>query len=70
MKGLLDGGTDTEVFADICAGDVLTMVGRVANLETRKSRSLGVMLIQTVENTFTDERGEVVAIQRRRAIFY
>ena len=35
FEGLLDGGTETEYFADICAGDTLTVVCRLENLEVR-----------------------------------
>jgi len=70
LKGLLDGGTETEYFADICAGDTLTVVSRIANLEVRSSPSLGKMLIMTSESTYTNQDGQKVAVQRGQAIFY
>ena len=71
LPGLLDGGVETEYFADICAGDTLTAVTRLADLQTRPSKALGTMLIATVETTFTDAAtGNVVAIQRGQAIYY
>ena len=71
LKGLLDGGTETEYFADICAGDTLTAVTRLRDLQTRPSKALGTMLITTVETTFTDATtGKVVAVQRGQAIYY
>ena len=71
LPNVLDGGTDTEYFADICAGDVLTASSVVVNLETRDGRTLGVMLITTSETTWRRvESGEVVAKQRAQAIFY
>ncbi|MGH7785588.1 MAG: MaoC family dehydratase N-terminal domain-containing protein [Candidatus Binatia bacterium] len=70
LKGLLDGGTETEYFATICAGDTLTMVARVAALDVRTSPSLGKMLLMTTETTFTNQHGERVAVQRGQAIFY
>ena len=71
LKGLLDGGTDTEYFADICAGDTLTAVTRLRDLQTRPSKALGTMLLTTVETTFTDAAsGKVVAVQRGQAIYY
>ncbi len=70
LEGLLDGGTETEYFDTICAGDTLTAVQKLANLEVRQSRSLGKMLIMTNETTYTHQDGKVVAIQRGQAIFY
>jgi hypothetical protein len=70
LKGLLDGGTETEYFADICAGDTLTIVSRIAALDVRTSPSLGKMLIMTTESTYTNQDGQRVALQRGQAIFY
>ena len=70
LKGLLDGGTETEYFGDLCAGDTLTVVSKLAGLDVRQSRSLGKMLISTTETTYTNQNGKVVAIQHGQAIFY
>ena len=70
LEGLLDGGTETEYFGDLCAGDTLTVVSKLAELDVRESRSLGKMLISTTETTYTNQDGKVVAIQRGQAIFY
>jgi len=71
LPGLLDGGVETEYFADICAGDTLTVSARLGQLQTRESKALGVMLITTVETTFTNAAtGEIVAVQRGQAIYY
>ena len=70
LKGLLDGGTDTEYFDAICAGDTLTVVTRIAALDVRTSPSLGKMLIMTSESTYTNQDGNTVAVQRGQAIFY
>lgn len=70
LKGLLDGGTETEYLGDICAGDTLTVVSKLKDLEVRESRSLGKMLITTTETTFTNQEGRRVAVQRSQAIFY
>jgi acyl dehydratase len=70
LKGLLDGGTETEMLGDICAGDTLTVVSKLADLDVRESRSLGKMLISTTETTYTNQGGELVARQRSQAIFY
>ncbi|MBI3770544.1 MAG: MaoC family dehydratase N-terminal domain-containing protein [Deltaproteobacteria bacterium] len=71
LPGLLDGGVETEYLADICAGDALTAVTRLRDLQTRASKALGTMLIATVETTFTNAAtGAVVAVQRGQAIYY
>ena len=71
LKGLLDGGTETEYLDQICAGDTLVVTSKIADLQIRESRSLGKMLITTSEATYTNQQtGKVVAIQRSQAIFY
>ena len=55
---------------DLCAGDTLTVVSKLAALDVRSSRSLGKMLISTTETTYTNQDGKVVAIQRGQAIYY
>jgi acyl dehydratase len=71
LAGLLDGGVETEYFTDVCAGDTLTVTTRLRNLETRQSKALGVMLIATVETTFTNAAtAKIAAVQRGQAIYY
>lgn len=70
LPGLLDGGTETEYFDTICAGDTLTVVQRLTDLEVRGSRTLGQMLIMTTETTYTNQECVLVARQRSQAIFY
>jgi acyl dehydratase len=71
LPGLLDGGTATEYFDVICAGDTLTVTSQVANLEIRESGSLGKMLIVTSEASYTNQQtGKLAAKQRSQAIFY
>jgi acyl dehydratase len=71
LPGLLDGGVETEYLADICAGDTLTVVTRLRDLQTRASKALGTMLLTTIETTFTNAAsGTVVAVQRGQAIYY
>lgn len=70
LKGLLDGGTETEYFGDICAGDTLTAVSRLDALEVRESKALGKMLISTQRTTYTNQDGKVVAVQTAQAIYY
>ncbi|MCP4005364.1 MAG: MaoC family dehydratase [bacterium] len=71
LPGLLDGGTETEYFDQVCAGDTLTVVSKVADLTVRQSGSLGKMLLVTNETTYTNQQtGKLVAKQTSQAIFY
>jgi hypothetical protein len=58
--GGLDGGVERKYTGiDICAGDVLTAVGKIVDISERPSR-LGMMVITRRETTFTNQNGEVV----------
>ena len=70
LKGLLDGGTETEYIAQICAGDTLTAVMRIAGLDVRESKTLGKMLLMTTETSYTDQDGKLAAVQRSQVIYY
>jgi hypothetical protein len=71
LPGLLDGGTETEYFDQICAGDTLEVQGKVADLTIRESKNLGKMLIVTNETTYKNAAtGKIMAVQRGQAIFY
>lgn len=70
LTGLLDGGTDTVYHADIIAGDMLTCVRKVTNLEQKNSSGLGDFLIVSSDITFTNQDDRVAAVQTTRAIFY
>ena len=68
-KRVLNGGTDVEYFAEVCAGDVLTAATNLTNLTEREGK-VGPMLIVDTETIFRNESGETVAIQRGSAIRY
>ena len=70
LKNVLDGGTETEYFARVCAGDVLTVTNKIIDLKIRESPKLGKMLIVTSETTFTNQDGKRAAAQRSQVIFY
>ena len=71
LAGLLDGGTETEMFTQICAGDILSVVVTITDLNVRDSKALGQMLIMIYETTFTDRAtGDIAAVQHGQAIFY
>lgn len=68
-KRVLNGGTDVEYFADVCAGDTLVARTKVTDLQEREGK-VGPMLVVSTETTFRNKKGEVVAIQRGAAIRY
>lgn len=70
LKNILDGGTEVEYFEQICAGDTLSAVSKIADLGTRESRAIGTMLVITVETTFTKGNSKVAAVLRAQVIFY
>ncbi len=71
LKGLLDGGTETEYFDQVCAGDKLTVVQKVAGIDVRSSKQLGKMLIVSLETSYTNQdTGKLAAIQRGQVIYY
>lgn len=60
-RRILNGGTEYEYTGvPICAGDVLTSVGKTVSIDQVAS-SLGQMLITRRESTYTNQNGEVVA---------
>ncbi len=69
FKRVLNGGTDIEYFDTICAGDVLTVTSKLADLSERQSR-LGPMLITVTEGTYRNQDGKVVAKMRGTGIQY
>jgi hypothetical protein len=67
FKGLLDGGTETEYFDYICAGDVLEETSHLADLKLRESGR--PMLFVTNESVYKNKAtGKVVVKQRLTSI--
>lgn len=65
----LNGGTEIEYMADVCAGDELTATTALASAEERSGR-LGEMLILVSQTTFRDAAGKVVAVMTGTGIRY
>ena len=64
FRGLLDGGTETEYFDVICAGDVLEETSHLADLKWN-----GRMLFVTNESVYKNKAtGKVIARQRLTSI--
>jgi len=70
LPNFIDGGTETEYLETICAGDDLTAVTSLVNLEVKESKGLGKMLIISLETELKNQAGKVVAYQRGQGIFY
>ena len=68
-KRVLNGGTETEYFDTVCAGDVLTARHKVTGFNERCG-SMGPMLITNRETAYTNQDGKVVAIERGTVIQY
>lgn len=60
---LLDGGVEYELFEPVGAGDVLTMYNKIIDISEKESKS-GSMLLTTIEATFLNQNGDIVAKTR------
>lgn len=69
LERRLNGGTEIEYFASVCAGDVLTATFQIADYEERPGR-LGPMLIVSSKTIYRDPAGRVVAVHHGTSIRY
>lgn len=65
----LNGGNEYEFFKPIVAGDIITSTSKLADLKERSGK-MGPMLIQTMETTYKNQKGEVVFKARFTGISY
>jgi acyl dehydratase len=65
----LDGGSDWEYFEPIRPGDRITVQTKIADLRESEGK-LGPMVFITTETSYTNQFGQVCAIQRSTAIRY
>jgi acyl dehydratase len=65
----LDGGSDWEYFEPIRPGDRITVQTKIADLRESEGR-LGPMVFITTETTYTNQFGQLCAIQRSTGIRY
>ena len=71
LPGLLDGGTETEYFDVICAGDVLEETSHLADLRLRATGMSKNTLFVTNESVYKNKaNGKVVAKQKLTSIHY
>ena len=66
-KANINGGTEIEYFRPIEFGDTITTAAKLADVQEKTGKS-GYLIILTVEVTFTDQRGELVAKLRNTFI--
>lgn len=64
---ILDGGIEFDFFLPIRAGDILASVSQVASIQERETKS-SKMILSTVESTYTNQNGDVVAKARQTMI--
>jgi len=65
----LDGGSDWEYFRPIRPGDRITVQTKIADLRESGGR-LGPMVFITTETSYTNQFGELCALQRSTGIRY
>jgi acyl dehydratase len=65
----LDGGSEWEYFEPIRPGDRITVQSKIADIRESAGR-LGPMVFMTTETTYTNQHGQVCAIQRATGIRY
>jgi hypothetical protein len=71
LKNVLDGGTEITYERTIVAGDRLLARSKVVDLEVKESKSLGKMLVVTMETAYTEAAsGNLVARLRGQGIYY
>lgn len=69
LKFQLNGGMEVEYGVRMRPGDVITSVRRLADYREREGR-LGLMLLTTTEDVWTNQNGEVVKTSRVTVIRY
>src|SRR6266849_4802341 len=67
LPRLMDGGTEIEFFAPIRAGDTITGRCKITDIYQKDGRS-GPLIFVVRESTYTNQRGEVVLIEKGAAI--
>ncbi len=65
----LDGGSDWEYFEPIRVGDRITVQTRIADIRESEGR-LGPMVFMTIETSYTNQFGQLCALQRATGIRY
>jgi acyl dehydratase len=67
LPRLMDGGTEIEFFVPIRVGDTLTGRSKITNIYQKEGRT-GSLIFVVRETTYTNQRGEVVLIEKGASI--
>jgi len=67
LPRLMDGGTEIEFFVPIRAGDTLTGRCKITDIYQKEGRS-GPLIFVARETTYTNQKGEVVLIEKGTAV--
>ncbi len=67
LPRLMDGGTEVEFLQPIRVGDVLTGRSKITDIYQKNGRSGPLIFVQR-ETTFTNQRGEIVLIEKGASI--
>jgi acyl dehydratase len=67
LPNILAGGSETEHFIPVIAGDAVTVTGKLAEAKEREGKS-GKLLFLVFERTYKNQRGEPVARVRQTFI--
>jgi len=67
LRANINGGTEVEYFKPIKAGDTITTVAKLADVQEKKGKT-GSLIILVVEVKYTNQKGELVAICRNTFI--
>ena len=63
LKGFLNGGNEFEYYQPIKLGDIISVTGKLVDLQGKIGKA-GKIVIMIMENTYTNQHGEVVARSR------
>jgi len=64
---VMAGGKEAEFFEPMRPGDTITQVGRIADIYEKTGRS-GQLVFVVYENRYTNQHGELVAVERNTGI--
>ena len=67
LPRLMDGGTEIEFFVPIRVGDVLTGRSKIVDIHQKEGRS-GPLIFVVRETTYTNQKGEVVLVEKGASI--
>ncbi|MCS6927440.1 MAG: MaoC family dehydratase N-terminal domain-containing protein [Candidatus Binatia bacterium] len=67
LPRLMDGGTEIEFFTPIRVGDTLTGRSKIVDIYQKDGRT-GPLIFVVRETTYTNQRGEIVLVEKGTAI--